>query len=104
MDLHSDNITQYTIRTNSQGPDIRLTYVLERLVTHIHAFARETRLSTEEWMAALKFLTEVGQKCTDDRQACRSVDVSIFFMIPTHSVGIYTSFRHYRTLPPCGFH
>lgn len=68
-DLDTDNITQHTIRTNSQGPNLRLTYVLERLVSHLHDFTRETRLSTEEWMAGLAFLTEVGQKCSDIRQA-----------------------------------
>jgi hypothetical protein len=66
-DLNIDNITENTIRINSQGPDARLTYVLERLVTHLHDFARETRLSTKEWMAGLDFLVEVGQKCSDVR-------------------------------------
>ncbi|KFY97661.1 hypothetical protein V500_01968 [Pseudogymnoascus sp. VKM F-4518 (FW-2643)] len=55
-DLNIENITQNTITINSQGPDQRLTYLLERLVTHLHDFARETRLSTKEWMAALNFL------------------------------------------------
>lgn len=67
-DLTINNITENTIRINSQCPDPRLTYVLERLVTHLHDFARETRLSTKEWMAALQFLTAVGQICTDVRQ------------------------------------
>ncbi len=67
-DLTIDNITENTIRINSQSSDARLTYVLERLVTHLHDFARETRLSTTEWMAALKFLTAVGQICSDVRQ------------------------------------
>lgn len=67
-DLTIDNITENTIRTNSQSSDPRLTYVLERLVTHLHDFARETRLSTKEWMAALEFLTAVGQICSDVRQ------------------------------------
>lgn len=68
MDLTIDNITENTIRINSQSSDARLTYVLERLVTHLHDFARETRLSTKEWMAALEFLTAVGQMCSDVRQ------------------------------------
>lgn len=67
-DLTIDNITKNTIRINSQSSDPRLTYVLERLVTHLHDFARETRLSTKEWMAALDFLTAVGQICSDVRQ------------------------------------
>ena len=67
-DLTIDNITENTVRINSQSSDPRLTYVLERLVTHLHDFARETRLSTKEWMAALEFLTSVGQICSDVRQ------------------------------------
>ena len=67
-DLTIDNITENTVRINSQCGDPRLTYVLERLVAHLHDFARETRLSTKEWMAALEFLTAVGQICTDVRQ------------------------------------
>lgn len=38
------------------------------MVTHLHDFARETRLSTSEWMGGIRFLTEVGQICTDTRQ------------------------------------
>lgn len=103
-DLNSDSITHHTIRTNSQCPNPRLTYVLERLITHIHAFARETRLSTEEWMAGLSFLTEVGQKCTDVRQACYSVHAFPIFMVPTQPIGIYPPFRYHGTLPSCRFH
>lgn len=49
-------------------PDVRFEYILERLVTHIHEFSRETRLSTEEWMAAINVLTPVGQISSDVRQ------------------------------------
>ena len=67
-DLTIENITENTIRINSQASDPRLTYVLERLVSHLHDFARETRLSTKEWMAAIDFLTQVGKICSDVRQ------------------------------------
>jgi len=66
-DLNIDNITENTITINSQGNDARLKYVMERLVTHLHDFARETRLSTNEWMAALNFLVKVGQISSDVR-------------------------------------
>ena len=69
-DLTIDNITENTIRINSQSGDARSTYVLERLVSHMHDFARETRLSTNEWRAGLQFLTETGQMCSDVRQVC----------------------------------
>ena len=67
-DLTVENITENTICVNSQGSDPRLTFVFERLVSHLHDFARETRLSTKEWMAAIEFLTQVGKICSDVRQ------------------------------------
>jgi hypothetical protein len=75
-DLTIDKITENVILFSSQGPDQRLKYVLERLVTHLHDFARETRLSTKEWMAGIQFLTEVGQTCSDVRQ------VSLLILLP----------------------
>lgn len=67
-DLTIDNITENTVRINSQSSDARLIYVLERLVTHLHDFARETRLSTKEWKAGIEFLTAVGKICSEVRQ------------------------------------
>ena len=67
-DLTIENITENVILLSSQGADQRLKYVLERLITHLHDFARETRLSTKEWMAGIQFLTEVGKMCSEDRQ------------------------------------
>jgi hypothetical protein len=67
-DLTIENITENVILTNSLSEDARMKYVLERLVTHLHDFARETRLSFDEWMAGIKFLTETGQICSDVRQ------------------------------------
>ena len=69
-DLTIENITENTIRINSQSNDPRMTYVLERLVTHLHDFARETRLSTKEWTAGLEYLKATGQTCTDVRHVC----------------------------------
>ncbi|KAL2269436.1 hypothetical protein VTJ83DRAFT_1620 [Remersonia thermophila] len=67
LDLTIDNITPNTVRINSQSGDARLTYLMARLVTHLHDFARETRLSTAEWMAAIEFLIGCGKICSDVR-------------------------------------
>jgi len=67
-DLTIENITQNVHLINSQCEDRRLKYLLERLVVHLHDFVRETRLSTDEWMAAIHFLTAMGQICTSVRQ------------------------------------
>jgi catechol 1,2-dioxygenase len=48
--------------------DPRLRELLTGLIQHLHAFARETRLTQAEWERAIVFLTETGQTCTDTRQ------------------------------------
>ena len=79
--LTIENITENVHRINSQCADPRLKYVMDRLVSHLHDFARETRLSFDEWMAGIQFLTQVGQICTDVRQVrwpeLKSSDVSL---------------------------
>jgi Catechol dioxygenase N terminus len=67
LDLTIDNITPNVNRINSQSGNARLTYLMSRLVTHLHDFARETRLSNDEWMAALNFLVGCGQISSDVR-------------------------------------
>ncbi|KAH7407465.1 Intradiol ring-cleavage dioxygenase [Cadophora sp. MPI-SDFR-AT-0126] len=67
-DLSADNITQNVHTINSLCEDLRLKFLMKRLVTHLHDFARETRLTSEEWMASIKFLTETGHTCTELRQ------------------------------------
>jgi hydroxyquinol 1,2-dioxygenase len=48
-------------------PDLRLREVMQALTRHLHAFAREVRLTTEEWETAIGFLTRAGH-ITDDRR------------------------------------
>ncbi|KAM5444938.1 hypothetical protein MferCBS31731_000394 [Microsporum ferrugineum] len=67
-DLFVDKITEHVVHTNSQCPNPRTRYLFERLVTHIHDFALETRLSTAEWRLAIEFLTKTGKTCSDIRQ------------------------------------
>ncbi|ODQ83265.1 hypothetical protein BABINDRAFT_6107 [Babjeviella inositovora NRRL Y-12698] len=68
LDMSDDTITQNVIAINSQHNDARVRFVLERLVHHLHDFARETRLTTEEWGNAIQFVTECGKICSDIRQ------------------------------------
>ncbi|KAL4939315.1 hypothetical protein BDV06DRAFT_231103 [Aspergillus oleicola] len=60
-DLTTENITENVHLVNSQCPSPRLRYLLQRIVTHLHEFCIETRLSTTEWMAGIEFLTKTGQ-------------------------------------------
>jgi hydroxyquinol 1,2-dioxygenase len=48
-------------------PSPRLRQLVQALTRHLHAFVRETRLTTEEWEAGIAFLTRCGH-ITDDRR------------------------------------
>jgi protocatechuate 3,4-dioxygenase beta subunit len=61
-------LTDETIARMSGSQDARLVEVMTRLLVHLHDFVREIRPSQEEWMAAIRFLTETGQTCSDTRQ------------------------------------
>ena len=50
------------------GAPPRLIEVMSSLVRHLHAFAKETRLTQEEWDLGIDFLTRTGQICSDERQ------------------------------------
>ena len=66
--LTQDNITQAVIARLAGTPDARLREVMTSLVQHLHAFARDVRLTEDEWLQGIRFLTEVGHKTTDRRQ------------------------------------
>jgi len=46
----------------------RLAEIMESLVRHLHAFAKDVNLTQAEWEAAIGFLTETGRMCSDERQ------------------------------------
>jgi hydroxyquinol 1,2-dioxygenase len=48
--------------------DPRLQQLLGALVRHLHDFAREVRLTEDEWRAGIEFLTATGKMCDDKRQ------------------------------------
>ena len=52
------------------GPDVdpRLREIMAVVVKHLHAAVKEIEPTHEEWLAAIRFLTETGHTCTDWRQ------------------------------------
>ncbi|GGC90953.1 intradiol ring-cleavage dioxygenase [Undibacterium terreum] len=66
--LDEDNITQAVLARHAAMPDERLREIMTSLVQHLHSFAREVKLTEEEWFAGIQFLTETGQICSDKRQ------------------------------------
>ncbi|MFJ9786879.1 dioxygenase [Amycolatopsis sp. NPDC101161] len=63
-----DNITELAAQRWSSAHDPRTAQVMAALVRHLHAFAREVRLTEPEWMAAMRWLTETGQISDEKRE------------------------------------
>jgi len=66
--LTQDNITQAVIARFAETPDPRLKEIMTSLVQHLHAFAREVKLTEEEWFQGIQFLTRAGHITDDQRQ------------------------------------
>ncbi len=60
-------LTDEVLRSFDATSSPRVRELLQGLVGHLHAFARETRLTPAEWSAAIDFLTRTGE-ITDERR------------------------------------
>ena len=68
LNIDEDTITQAVIARHAQARGARLREVTTCLVQHLHAFAREVKLSEAEWADGMQFLTDVGQISSAQRQ------------------------------------
>jgi hydroxyquinol 1,2-dioxygenase len=66
LDQHT--ITDAVLASIAGCPDARLREVITSLVHHLHDFARETRLTEDEWWRGIRFLTDTGHITDDKRQ------------------------------------
>jgi hydroxyquinol 1,2-dioxygenase len=64
----TQDITQAVLDRLGPEADPRFKEIISAVVRHAHALVRELDLKPEEWMAAIQFLTRVGQTCDDKRQ------------------------------------
>ena len=60
-------ITDEVLKRYESTPDPRLRELMLALVKHIHAFAKEVKLSASEWAFAMQFLEETGKWCMPGR-------------------------------------
>ena len=66
--MSPEEITDQVVASLAGTHDPRLGYLMQTLVRCLHSFVVETSLTTEERLAAVKFLTATGQACTATRQ------------------------------------
>jgi hydroxyquinol 1,2-dioxygenase len=62
-----EQLVSNVLRSFEDCQDPRLKQLMQSLVTHLHAFIRDVRLTEAEWNKAIEFLTTVGH-ITDDRR------------------------------------
>ena len=66
--LNQNNITDAVLASFADTPDPRLKEIISSLIKHLHAFARDVKLTEEEWFKGIQYLTATGHKCTGTRQ------------------------------------
>ncbi|QSN64258.1 intradiol ring-cleavage dioxygenase [Caballeronia sp. M1242] len=63
IDDSDAKLTVQVVASFANTPDLRLRTLMQSLVRHMHAFVRETQLTEQEWLSAIRFLTETGKMC-----------------------------------------
>lgn len=59
--VNSSTVTNAVVRSFDGATAPRFRQVIERLVHHLHAFAREVNLTPDEWKAGIDFLYQAGK-------------------------------------------
>jgi hydroxyquinol 1,2-dioxygenase len=67
MARREEAVTEQVLASFEHAPSARTRAVLQAAVRHLHACAREVRLTEQEWQQTLAFLTRCGQ-ISDDRR------------------------------------
>lgn len=63
-----ETLTETVLASFAETDNPRLKELMESLVTYLHAFIRDVRLTEDEWNTAIEFLTAVGHITDDKRQ------------------------------------
>lgn len=60
-------ITEEVLKRYADTPNPRLRELMLSLIKHIHGFAKEVKLTAEEWAFTMSFLEETGKWCSPGR-------------------------------------
>ena len=63
MDFNEKTATNAVLDSFSNIKNERLKYIMNSIVTHLHKVIKEVEPTDEEWLQAIMFLTNTGQKC-----------------------------------------
>lgn len=60
-----DQVTPAVLEAMANTPDARLGEIMRSLVTHLHSFARDVRLTEPEWEKMVEVMVRLGQLTND---------------------------------------
>ncbi len=66
-DYNQDKLTADVLAAFGACENPRLREIMQSLVKHLHAFAREVDLTPDEWLKGIDFVTRTGQISTERR-------------------------------------
>lgn len=91
--LDEASITQAVLARNSDATDARVCEIMTSLVQHLHGFARDIKLTENEWQRGMEFLAQAGTISSPDRQE---------FMLLSHTLGLSTLVLAQNDRKPAG--
>jgi hydroxyquinol 1,2-dioxygenase len=59
--VNESTLTAAVIASFAKSDNARFRFLVEKLIAHLHAYARETSLTPEEWKAGIDFLYHAGK-------------------------------------------
>ena len=59
-----EDVTRAVLEEMRRTPDARTKEILASLVTHLHAFVREVKLTDKEFQQAIAYVNAIGQRTT----------------------------------------
>src|SRR5579885_2754937 len=66
MIIRDENaVTEAVLAELGKAPDSRVSEILSAFVRHLHDFAREVKLTEDEFRRALQYIVSIGQQTTD---------------------------------------
>jgi hydroxyquinol 1,2-dioxygenase len=91
--IDENTITAAVNARHEAADDPRLKEIMTSLVKHLHNFAREVRLTEDEWFDGIRFLTDVGHITDDKRQE---------FILLSDTLGLSTLVTAQNNQKPAG--
>src|SRR5690348_18339848 len=62
---NQEDVTTAVLAEIARAPDPRFREIMSAFVRHLHAFAREVKLTEEEFQKAVGYIVALGQKTTE---------------------------------------